>query len=102
MFCGRCCVTEPRLRAALRLDIFIEILLGTRAKLFRRCRTRRNSGTSVRHSTLEDSPTPPGAVPCNHVRRRKGRAFELATAALLLPSPRISCRGLFSFYEFCR
>jgi hypothetical protein len=26
MFCGRCCVTEPRSRAALRLDIFIEIL----------------------------------------------------------------------------
>jgi transposase len=25
--CGRCCVTEPRLRTALRLDIFIEILL---------------------------------------------------------------------------
>jgi transposase len=30
MFCGRCCVTEPRSRAALRLDIFIEILLGSR------------------------------------------------------------------------
>jgi hypothetical protein len=30
MFCGRCCVTEPRSRLALRLDIFIEILLGTR------------------------------------------------------------------------
>ena len=29
MCCGRCCVMEPRLRAALRLDIFIEILLGT-------------------------------------------------------------------------
>jgi hypothetical protein len=29
MYCGRCCATEPRLRAALRLDIFIEILLGT-------------------------------------------------------------------------
>jgi hypothetical protein len=27
MCCGRCCATEPRLRAALRLDIFIEILL---------------------------------------------------------------------------
>jgi hypothetical protein len=27
MFCGRCCVTEPRSRLALRLDIFIEILL---------------------------------------------------------------------------
>jgi hypothetical protein len=24
-----CCVTEPRSRAAVRLDIFIEILLGT-------------------------------------------------------------------------
>ena len=29
MYCGRCCVTEPRLRAALQLDIFIEILLRT-------------------------------------------------------------------------
>jgi hypothetical protein len=27
MLCGRCCVTEPRSRPALRLDIFIEILL---------------------------------------------------------------------------
>ena len=27
MWCGRCCATEPRLRTALRLDIFIEILL---------------------------------------------------------------------------
>jgi transposase len=26
-FCGRCCVTEPRSRRALRLDIFIEIRL---------------------------------------------------------------------------
>jgi transposase len=26
-YCGRCCVTEPRSRPALRLDIFIEILL---------------------------------------------------------------------------
>jgi hypothetical protein len=30
MFCGRCCVTEPRSRPALRLDIFIEILPRTR------------------------------------------------------------------------
>jgi hypothetical protein len=30
MFCGRCCVTEPRSRLALRLDIFIEILPCTR------------------------------------------------------------------------
>jgi hypothetical protein len=41
-------------------------LLGTRAKPFRRCRTRRNAGTSLRRSTLEDSPTPP-AVPCTHL-----------------------------------
>jgi hypothetical protein len=32
----------------------------------RRCRTRRNSATSVRRSMPEDSPTPP-AVPCNHL-----------------------------------
>jgi transposase len=30
VMCGRCCVTEPRLRVAPRLDIFIEILLDTR------------------------------------------------------------------------
>ena len=29
-YCGRCCATEPRSRTALRLDIFIEILLGNR------------------------------------------------------------------------
>jgi hypothetical protein len=28
MYCGQCCVTEARLRAAPQLDIFIEILLG--------------------------------------------------------------------------
>jgi hypothetical protein len=28
MCCGRCYATEPRLRAALRLDIFKEILPG--------------------------------------------------------------------------
>jgi hypothetical protein len=28
-YCGRCCVTEPPSRPALRLDIFIEILLRT-------------------------------------------------------------------------
>jgi hypothetical protein len=27
MLCGRCCVTEPPTKLALRLDIFIEILL---------------------------------------------------------------------------
>ena len=32
MLCGRCCVTEPPTKLALRLDIFIEILLGTRLK----------------------------------------------------------------------
>jgi hypothetical protein len=30
MYCGQCCVTEARLRAAPQLDIFIEILLRTR------------------------------------------------------------------------
>ena len=29
MLCGRCCVTEPPTKLALRLDIFIEILPGT-------------------------------------------------------------------------
>jgi hypothetical protein len=32
MFCGRCCVTEPRSRLALQLDIFIEILPRTPVK----------------------------------------------------------------------
>ena len=27
MFCGRCCATELRMKPALPLDIFIEILL---------------------------------------------------------------------------
>ncbi len=36
MLCGRCCVTEPRSRPALRLDIFIEILLGTSANRVKR------------------------------------------------------------------
>jgi hypothetical protein len=29
MLCGRCCVTEPPTKLALRLDIFIEILPRT-------------------------------------------------------------------------
>jgi hypothetical protein len=33
VLCGRCCVMEPRLRAALPLDIFIEILPGTGVKI---------------------------------------------------------------------
>ena len=38
MFCGRCCVTALRSRPALRLDIFIEILLRTRVNnLFGEC-----------------------------------------------------------------
>jgi hypothetical protein len=39
---------------------------GTRAELVRRCPTRRNSGTSLRRSMPEDSPTPT-AAPCNHL-----------------------------------
>src|ERR671913_348629 len=41
-------------------------LLGARAKLFRRCRTRQNPGTSLRRSMPEDSPKPP-AVPSNNL-----------------------------------
>jgi hypothetical protein len=33
MCCGRCCVTEPRLITALRLDIFIEILLPAEERM---------------------------------------------------------------------
>ena len=40
-------------------------ILGTRAKLFRRYRTSRNSGTSVRRSTAEHAPTPPAVCPAN-------------------------------------
>src|SRR5829696_9161210 len=43
MFCGRCCVTEPRSRLALRLDIFIEILPRTRRCLT--CQLDRLGGT---------------------------------------------------------
>src|SRR5215213_5904315 len=35
-------------------------------------------------------------------RECKGRGFGLATAALLLPSPRLSYRGLFCFCRICR
>src|SRR5215204_4617228 len=41
-------------------------LLGTWTKLFRRYRTRRNPGSSLRGSMPEDSPTPT-AVPYNHL-----------------------------------
>jgi hypothetical protein len=43
-------------------ETFRTVSLGTRVKVFRWWRTRRNPGTSVRRSTLEDSPTQP-AVP---------------------------------------
>ena len=33
MLCGRCCVTEPPTKLALRLDIFIEILPRTRVNI---------------------------------------------------------------------
>jgi hypothetical protein len=36
MLCGRCCVTEPPTKLALRLDIFIEILPRTRVNKGRR------------------------------------------------------------------
>jgi hypothetical protein len=40
MLCGRCCVTEPPTKLALRLDIFIEILPRTSVnKAYRRGRT---------------------------------------------------------------
>src|SRR5215204_4929211 len=42
MLCGRCCVTEPRSRLPLRLDIFIEILLGSRV----------NRGAVSQHGTI--------------------------------------------------
>jgi hypothetical protein len=63
------------------LAIFQTVSHGTRAKVFRRCRTRRNSGTSVRRSTLEDSPAPP-AVPATTRR-----------AALQLPVASRTVRG---------
>jgi hypothetical protein len=47
MCCGRCCATEPRLRAALRLDIFIEILLWTLA-IWGTVKGRVRSSPSVR------------------------------------------------------
>ncbi len=40
MCCGRCCATEPHSRAALQLDIFIEILLWDSSPASRRARTR--------------------------------------------------------------
>ena len=55
---------EERRKAEVQLPSMR--LLGTWAKLFRRCRTRQNQGTSLRRSLPEDSPTPP-AVPSNNL-----------------------------------
>jgi transposase len=56
--CGRCCVTGPRSRAALQLDIFIEILLrpsespeGPRAEASELGETGRRSSISVLSAT---------------------------------------------------
>src|SRR5215212_7841475 len=50
--------------------------LGTRAELCRRCRVRRNPGTSVERSIPEDRPTPP-AMPCDHLQHTDARAEAL-------------------------
>jgi hypothetical protein len=47
MLCGRCCVTEPPTKLALRLDIFIEILLGTRVNKAKKGRVRLHSNATV-------------------------------------------------------
>jgi hypothetical protein len=49
-YCGRCCATEPRSRAALQLDIFIEILPRTRVN--RGKREGRDPHPSTSRTTL--------------------------------------------------
>jgi hypothetical protein len=78
-------------------------LLGTRAKLFRRCRTHRNTGTSVRQSTLEDSPTP-SAVPSANTSSTPRQGTSLSEILLLTYCYKASDIdiGAHPFYGFCR
>ena len=50
----------------------IYLLLGTRAKLFRRCHIHRNSGTSVKRSMPLGAPTLL-TLPCNHSKHANVR-----------------------------
>ena len=66
MLCGRCCVTEPPTKLALRLDIFIEILPRTRVNKppvdapdtagwhHARCRGGRETGVGQKEGILCD------------------------------------------------
>ena len=79
-------------------------LLVTRAELLRRCRTRRNPGTSVKPSIPENRPTPP-AMPCDHLQRTDARDEALghySTADVLLTKPPIFWSEALRFYGFCR
>jgi hypothetical protein len=60
MFCGRCCATEPRSRAALRLDIFIEILPNLALKCATHSETDAVGGADL------GLRRPPSAVPLPH------------------------------------
>ena len=53
MLCGRCCVTEPPTKLALRLDIFIEILPRTRLNRLYRLRNYIRLCTAIRHSAQQ-------------------------------------------------
>jgi hypothetical protein len=65
--------------------------------------TTRHSGTSVKRSMPEDSPTP-RAVPCNHSQHANARdeGFGQSTADILLTKPAARTSGAFHFYGFCR
>ena len=79
-------------------------LLGARTEHFRRCRTRRNLGTSVKRSIPEDPPTPP-AIRCNHLQHTDARNEALgqySTADVLLTRPPMFLSEDFRFYGFCR
>ena len=58
MLCGRCCVTEPPMKLALRLDIFIEILPRTRVNKGkkRRAGAYSSSGPSCEISAITLAP----------------------------------------------
>jgi hypothetical protein len=58
------------------LELRRMLLMGTRADVFRRCRTRRNPGTSVNRSIPEDRPSPP-AMPCDHLQHTCARDEDL-------------------------
>jgi hypothetical protein len=82
--CGRCCVTKPRLRAALCLDIFIEILLRGSVNKGLSANGMHTSNALPRPGSEETSNSPPSASVRSLIDLRP-------TPAAGSPSPRSSC-----------